>query len=263
MNEEKDLFLVDSHCHLNMEEFQNQIPEVLENAKKNGVLYCLSINTKLEETKNVQDIADLYDNVFSSVGVHPHYAESHNLLTLKDDLKAALRHKKTIALGETGLDYYYNLSDKTSQKKSFKMHIEVGIEENVPIIIHTRDADEDTIDILKSYDKKSMGVFHCFSGNKELAKAALNLGFYISFSGIITFKKAVELQEIVKYVPIERILVETDSPYLAPIPFRGKRNEPAYTRYVAEQVASLKDISLQTVAKETTKNFCHLFNLNF
>ncbi|CAO5674291.1 MAG: putative metal-dependent hydrolase YcfH [Holosporales bacterium] len=259
--DEKKIILCDSHCHLNMKEFDNQIPEILDAAKKQDVHYCLTVNTKLEEAQDLQNIAESYKHVYASVGVHPHYTSECDLSTLKDRLNFFLKNKKTIALGETGLDYYYNLSDKESQKKSFTLHIESGIENNIPIIIHTRDADQDTIDLLKAYKGLSRGVFHCFSGNKDLAIKALDLGFYISFSGIITFKKAIDLQDVVKFVPIDKILVETDAPYLAPIPFRGKRNEPAFTRYVAEHVSLLKNLPLEDVAFKATQNFCHLFGL--
>jgi TatD DNase family protein len=252
-------FLVDSHCHLNMDDFKNQIDDIISHAQKNNVQYFLTVNTKLEETKDIQKITDQYPTIFGTCGVHPHYAANYDFETLEEKIKSFLDHKKIVALGETGLDYYYNHSPINEQKKVYDLHLKIAKEKNLPVIIHTRDADADTIDILNSYQGLVCGVFHCFSGSMDLAKKALDLGFYISFSGIITFKKAVELQEIVKYVPLDRILVETDSPYLAPIPHRGKRNEPALVKLVAEQISLLKNIQIDTVAKETTKNFFDLF----
>jgi TatD DNase family protein len=181
--------------------------------------------------------------------------------TLLGQIKALAQHPKVVGIGETGLDYYYNHSPRDSQISSFKDHIEASIELGLPLIIHTRDADEDTIKCLTNYGQgKACGVFHCFSGNAELAQQALNLGFYISFSGILTFKNAESLRQIAQEVPLNRILVETDAPFLAPIPFRGKRNEPAFTRYTAELLANLKNLSYSAIETATTNNFFTLFS---
>lgn len=252
--------LIDSHCHLNFPELRDEIPQILKDAFDHNVKYFLTVNTRLAEYNDIQKIADDYPQVFCSVGVHPHDAKDHDLKTLENDLLKALDHPKTVALGETGLDYYYNNSPAELQKKSFDIHTHVAKQKQIPLIIHTRDADDDTIDILKPYQGHVTGVFHCFSGDLELVKKALDLGFYISFSGIITFKKATALQEVVQFVPLNRILVETDSPFLAPIPMRGKPNKPAYTRFVAQKVSDLKQIDFETIQQETTANFKKLFN---
>lgn len=251
--------LVDSHCHLNFPEFAQDLTQVIENAHAQNIKYMLTVNTRLAESLDIQKIAESYSNIFCSVGVHPHDSKDYNDATLIEKLKTHAAHPKVVAFGETGLDYYYNKSDADAQINCFNMHLDVSKELNLPVIIHTRNADEDTLSCLDAHPN-TRGVFHCFSGSSEFAKQGLDRGLYISFSGIITFKNATELREAVKFVPLDRILVETDSPFLAPIPHRGKRNEPAFTRFVAEMVAELKDISLEEVAEATTKNFFELFN---
>lgn len=250
--------LVDSHCHLNFPEFEQDIAQVIENARAHNIKYMLTVNTRISESLAVQKIADSFPNIFCSVGVHPHDSKNYNNAELIEQLKTNTTHPKVIAIGETGLDYYYNKSDTEAQINCFNMHLTVGTELNLPIIIHTRNADEDTLSCLDAYPN-TRGVFHCFSGSKEFAKQGLDRGLYISFSGIITFKNASELREIVQLVPLDRILVETDSPFLAPVPHRGKRNEPAFTYFVAKLVAELKNISLEEVSEATTKNFFDLF----
>lgn len=252
--------LIDSHCHLNFPQLKDRTDEILKKANEQDVRYFLTVNTRLDEYNFLKNLTKQYKGIFCSVGVHPQDVKDHNLITLKDELSKALKDSKTVALGETGLDYYYENSPPLEQKKSFNIHIECAKEFNIPLIIHTRDADEDTIDALLPYKNHVTGVFHCFSGGIELAKKALDLGFYISFSGIITFKNAFDLMEIVKYVPLECILVETDSPFLAPIPYRGKTNEPAHVRLVAEKVSELKNIDIDLVENQTTQNFFNLFS---
>ncbi|MEI6628518.1 MAG: TatD family hydrolase [Alphaproteobacteria bacterium] len=251
--------LVDSHCHLNFPEFKEDIDKVIANAADNQVKYMLTVNTRLSETLAVQSIAEKYKNVFCSVGVHPHDSKDYNDQSLINKLISHSSHPKVVALGETGLDYYYNNSDRDDQINCFKMHLEAGTKLDMPVIIHTRNADEDTIACLNE-SPNAKGVFHCFSGSSEFAKQGLDHGLYISFSGIITFKKAEDLRAAVNYVPLERMLVETDSQFLAPLPHRGKRNEPAFTRYVAELVADIKGVSFEEVAEVTTNNFFKLFN---
>lgn len=251
--------LVDSHCHLNFPEFQEDLDNVIENAKILGVTHMLTVNTRLSESLEIQKIADKYSNVFCSVGIHPHDSKDYNDSSLLEQLSSHSKHPKVVAFGETGLDYYYNNSDRDSQINCFNIHLELSKTHELPVIIHTRQADEDTLDCLDKFPNVN-GVFHCFSGSNEFAKQGLDRGLYISFSGIITFKNATDLREVVKYVPLERMLVETDSPFLAPLPHRGKRNEPAYTRFVAELVADIKGITLNEVAEVTTKNFFDLFN---
>jgi TatD DNase family protein len=251
--------LIDSHCHLNFPDFANDLEQVIKNAELNGVQYFLTVNTSLEESLTLQTIADKYPKVFCSVGVHPHESKLFQTDDLQKRIAELCNHPKVVALGETGLDYYYNHSDRDEQINSFETHLELSTQIDLPVIIHTREADADTIDCVKKFPKVR-GVFHCFSGSEELARQALNLGFYLSFSGIITFKNANDLREIVKFVPNDRILVETDSPFLAPIPHRGKRCEPAFTRITAELVANLREQTFEEIAKITTNNFFTLFN---
>ncbi len=251
--------LVDSHCHLNFPEFTKDLDAVIKNAHEHGISHMLTVNTRLSESLDIQRIAEAHHNIFCSVGVHPHDSKDYNDSKLIEQLKSHATHPKVVALGETGLDYYYNNSDEKAQIDCFSMHLNTGVELNLPVIIHTRDADSDTLSCLDQHPN-TKGVFHCFSGSLDFAKQGLDRGLYISFSGIITFKNASELREVVKFVPLDRILVETDSPFLAPIPHRGKRNEPAFTQFVAKMVAELKEISLEEVAQATTKNFFNLFN---
>ncbi len=252
--------LVDSHCHLNFPDFKDKISETLERAYQAGVTKFLTVNTRLSETDDLIKIVDTNEDIWCSVGVHPHDAKDHTLSEIEDKVIQYAKHPKVVALGETGLDYYYDNSPRHAQMKSFEQHIILSKTLDLPLIIHTRDADEDTISLLAPYKGRVKGVFHCFSGGIDLAVKALDLGLYLSFSGIVTFKKAEEIREVVKFSPMDRILVETDSPFLAPIPHRGKPNEPAYTRLVAEKVADTKNISLAEIAQHTTQNFHTLFS---
>lgn len=251
--------LVDSHCHLNFSEFKDDLPETIKRAWDQGIKTILTVNTRLSEARDIQKIADTYPHVFCSVGVHPHDAADYADVDLKTQIMTLARHKKVVAIGETGLDYFYNKSPKNIQIDSFEQHLDASIDLDLPVIIHTREADEDTIMCLKKFPA-AKGVFHCFSGSENLARQALALDYYISFSGILTFKKAEELREIAKFIPLDRILVETDSPFLAPIPHRGKRNEPAYTAHTAEFLAELRGISFSEIAAATTENFFKLFS---
>jgi TatD DNase family protein len=251
--------LVDSHCHLNFSDFANDLDQVIKNAELNGVHYFLTVNTSLEESLTLQAIADKYSKVFCSVGIHPHESKLFQTNDLQKRITELCKHPKVVALGETGLDYYYNHSDRIEQIKSFETHLELSSKLDLPVIIHTREADTDTINCVKKFPNVR-GVFHCFSGSEALAHQALDLGFYLSFSGIITFKNANSLREIVKFVPNDRLLVETDSPFLAPIPNRGKRCEPAFTKITAELVANLRNQEFEEIAQITTNNFFTLFN---
>jgi len=250
--------IIDSHCHLDYEPLINNISDVLLNAKKNNITNLLTIGTSLESSKKVIEIVEKYENIYGSIGIHPNSTTSHlNDLDKLIDIKK--KSKKIIGFGETGLDYFYKKSEKKDQIFSFEKHIEFATCEKVPVIIHTRDADEDTISIIKKNYTKTKFLIHCFTGNLEFAKKLLDLGCLISFSGIITFKKLTELRSVVKYVPMDKMLVETDSPYLSPDPLRGKSNEPANVKIIAEKVASIKGISLDDVANITTKNFNFFF----
>ena len=251
--------LVDSHCHLNFPEFKDDLDQVIKRAHANGIKYMLTVNTRLSEILALQSITENHENIFCSVGVHPHDSKDYHYPELISQLKNHVKHPKVVALGETGLDYFYNNSEKEAQIDCFNMHLSAGIELDLPVIIHTRDADDDTISCLDKY-QNTKGVFHCFSGSRDFAKQGLDRGLYISFSGIITFKTAADLREVVKYVPLDKLLVETDSPFLAPIPNRGKRNEPGFTLFVAKMVAELKGLSLEGVAEASTENFFRLFN---
>ena len=250
--------IIDSHCHLDYEPLINNLDQVLLNAKKNNIINLLTIGTSLESSKKVLDIVNKYPNVYGAIGIHPN-STTGNLEKLDDILDLKKKNKKIIAFGETGLDYFYKHSKKDDQILAFEKHIEFSISENVPVIIHTRDADDDTISIIKKYYKKTKFLIHCFTGKLDFAKNLLNLNCLISFSGIITFKKSNDLREVVKYVPLERMLIETDSPYLSPDPFRGKSNEPANVKIVAENIALIKGVSFEEACNSTTKNFKNFF----
>lgn len=252
--------LVDSHCHLDFPEFASELPEVVARAQANGVGVMQTICTHITKFPQVLAVAERFPNVYASVGIHPHQVEEEPKVTAAEII--ALTHNpKVIGIGETGLDYYYEHSPRELQKISFRTHIEASRKTGLPLIVHTREADDDTINIL--YEEQKLGTFpgliHCFSSSRQLAEKSVEFGFYISLSGILTFKKAEDLRAIVKDLPLERLIVETDSPYLAPLPHRGKRNEPAFTRHTAECLAQLKGISLDEVARITTENFSRLF----
>lgn len=252
--------LIDSHCHLDFPDFEREgVDVVIARAMAAGVGKMLTICVRIAEFDRVHAIAEKFDNIHCTVGTHPHQAEEdpEKAVTL-DDLVALTNKPKVAGIGETGLDYYYDHAPRGMQQESFRKHIRASLETGLPLIIHARDADEDIVRILKEENAKN-GVMHCFSSGPRLAEEALNLGFYISFSGIVTFKKADDLRAIVRTVPLDRILVETDSPYLAPIPHRGKTNEPSYVVHTARAVAELKEISPQKLAEVTTDNFFRLF----
>jgi TatD DNase family protein len=247
-----------------MKEFKDDLDRVIDNAKKNGVKYLHTICTKMSDYPDILGIIEKYENIYGSFGIHPHEANDYIDLTVDDIIKYA-SHEKIISIGETGLDYYYEYSNRENQKISFKKHIKASRQTKLPIIIHTREADDDTISIIESEmaNGEFSGLIHCFTSSEKLATKVLDLGLYISISGIITFKNAVDLQQIVKWLPLDRIIIETDAPYLAPIPFRGKRNEPAFVKHVADFIAHLKNLEPEEVYKATTENFMRLFLPNF
>lgn len=253
--------LVDSHCHLNYEGLAERQDEVLANAREAGVTAFLNISTRQSEWADIVATAERESDVWASIGIHPHEADRHADLG-KSALLEAADHPRVIALGETGLDYYYDKSDRAVQQSLFRMHIEVARETGLPLVIHTRDADEDTAAILA--EEKGKGDFpaliHCFTASSEFGRQVLELGLTISLSGIVTFKNARELQEFAPEIPAGRLLVETDSPFLAPVPHRGKTCEPAFVRHTAEFVAGLRDESLGELASNTTENFYALFD---
>lgn len=252
--------LVDSHCHLNFADFNEDFSAVLQNAKAHDVTVMQTICTKISEFPTILRIARQYPNIYCSVGIHPHEVASEAISSVANIIQLT-EDEKVIGIGETGLDYFYEHSPRSLQQDSFREHIAAARVTGLPIIIHTREADEDTIAILEEEMKKGAfkGLIHCFSSSHWLAEKAMEMGFYISISGIVTFKKADALKESVKKIPLEKLLVETDAPYLAPVPFRGKRNEPAFTKYTAEYIAELKGVSYEQVAEITTNNFYKLF----
>lgn len=253
--------LVDSHCHLDclsLEKYGGQLSQAFAFANERGVETFLCVNIDWEHRDAVLAIAEQHEAVYASVGVHPSSTEGHSPSV--DELVAAARHSKIVAIGETGLDYYHHPKGEGWQENRFRQHIEAAIEVNKPLIIHTRDAREETIAILREANAEKVGgVMHCFTETWAMAEAAIALGFYISISGIVTFKNALELQAVAKKVPLDRLLIETDAPYLAPVPYRGKPNEPAYVREVAEAIAKLRGETLETIATVTTENFSQLF----
>jgi len=250
--------LVDSHCHIDFEEYADRIPQVLENMARNQVTHALCVCVNLADFPRVLALAESHSQLFASVGVHPDQGEDASP-GVKDLIERA-RHPKIVALGETGLDYYRQSGDLEWQRTRFRTHIRAARECGKPLIIHTRDAGEDTLRIMREERASEFGgVMHCFTETLEIAQAAMELNFYISFSGIVTFKNAHAIKEVAKAVPLERMLVETDSPYLAPVPQRGKTNEPSWVRHVAEEIARLRGISLEAVAAATTDNFFRLF----
>ncbi len=253
--------LVDSHCHLDFPELSGDADGILERARTAGVGHLLTIGTKITKFDGVLAMAERFENVSCSVGIHPHEAGVEPAMDVGKLMDFA-KHPKVVAFGETGLDFYYEHSPRADQERSFRVHIDAAREADLPIIIHTRDADPETAVILDEEMSKGpfTGVIHCFSSGPELAAKVLELGFYISFSGIVTFKKAEELREVAKTVPLDRILVETDSPYLAPVPHRGKTNEPAFVAHTAALVADLKGVSRDELAMQTTANFFRLFS---
>jgi TatD DNase family protein len=252
--------LVDSHCHLDFPELAADIPGALAEMKENGVSHALCVSVTLEDFPKVRTLAEQHENLFASVGTHPDYPD-HPLVE-PETLVALAAHPKVIAIGETGLDYYRLQGDLEWQRDRFRAHIRAAKSCGKPLIIHTRSAAEDTLRIMHEEGAEEVGgVMHCFTETWDVAEAAIKLGFHISFSGIVTFKNAVALKEVARRVPLDRLLVETDSPYLAPVPFRGKTNRPAWVRYVAEEVARLRQVPFEEIARATTANFFRLFRV--
>jgi len=254
--------LVDSHCHLDFPDFQAERDDVVARARQAGVGLMLTICTHISRFEGVHAAAMAYPDVFCTVGIHPHHAAEEWSNSDTATIVDLTRRPKVVGIGETGLDYFYDKSPRDKQQESFRRHIRACLETDLPIIVHTRDADEDTIRILREEGAgtRLKGLLHCFSSSRQLAEQAVEFGFHISFSGIITFKKSEELRDVVKAVPLDRILVETDAPFLAPVPMRGKRNEPAFTVHTAGTVADVKGLTYQEVATATTANFLRLFD---
>ena len=249
---------IDSHCHINFPELADDIEAVLERMRQNNVHSALCVSVNLADFPLVLALAERYEHIYASVGVHPDYENEREPSVA--ELVAFAQHKKIIAIGETGLDYFRLTGDLEWQRARFRNHIRAARECGKPLIIHTRSAADDTLRIMREEQAhEATGVMHCFTENWGVAQAAIAMGFYISFSGIVTFKNATLLKEVAQRVPMERMLIETDSPYLAPVPHRGKLNQPAFVKHVAEEIALLRGIAVDEVGKVTSENFARLF----
>ena len=250
--------LIDSHCHIDFPEFADDLGGLFARMKANSVVGAVCISVRLEELPRILGLAELHPNIWATVGVHPDATDCQDPSV--EDLVALVAHPKAIAIGETGLDYYRLSGDLTWQRDRFRRHIKAAIVSCKPLVVHTRAAAQDTLRIMREeHAYKAGGVMHCFTETLDVALEALDLGFYISFSGIVSFKNATELKKVAAAVPLDRILIETDSPYLAPAPYRGRTNEPAYVRHVAEAVADIRGISVEEVATASSANFRRLF----
>mgnify|MGYP003984232335 FL=1 len=251
--------MIDSHCHLDHEPLLSDLKNVIKRSKDVGIKKLLTISTSHESFDRIKKIINEDEMIYGTIGVHPHET-TDNKITTDFIIKNLTQNLKIIGIGETGLDFYYNNSDKNNQIISFKEHIEASIQTNVPLIIHSRDAEDETFDILSEYKNKDLKILmHCFTGSRSFAEKLLTLNAYFSASGIITFKNSQELQETFKFLPLDKILIETDSPFLAPVPNRGKKNEPSFIDYTAQKLAEIKNISKSDLVNFTTNNFNKLF----
>jgi TatD DNase family protein len=253
--------LVDSHCHLDFPDFADELDNVVSRAHAAGIGKIVTISTRIRQHDKVLGIAERFPNVFCSVGTHPHHA--HEELDIgAEDIVAHTRHPKVVAIGEAGLDYHYDFSPREAQERGFRNHIAAARETQLPLVIHTREADDDAAKILEEETGKGPfpAVLHCYTGGLGLAQRAVALGLYVSFTGILTFKKSEDIRAVAAALPHDRVLVETDAPYLAPGKFRGKRNEPAYVTETAKMLAEVQGVSAETVARQTTENFFRLFS---
>ena len=251
--------MIDSHCHLDHEPLLGDLSNIIKRSKEVGIKKLLTISTSYESFDRIKNIIQKDEMIYGTIGIHPHET-TKNKITSDIIVKNITENEKIIGIGETGLDFYYNNSDKNDQINSFKEHIEASIKTNSPLIIHSRDAEEETFEILSEYKNQNLKILmHCFTGSKDFAKKLLTLNAFFSASGIITFKNSLELQETFKFLPLDRILIETDSPFLAPVPNRGKKNEPSFIDYTAQKLADIKSISKSEIANLTTNNFNKLF----
>ena len=252
--------MIDSHCHLDHEPLFNNLVEVLKRSKEVGIEKLLTICTTLESFIKIKQLVEMDSIIFGTYGIHPHEAKNDKV-TAELIINEINKNNKIIGIGETGLDFYYNHSDKNDQIVSLEEHIKASIELNIPLIIHSRNAEDETLEIFNKYKHYDLKILmHCFTGSKKFAKDLLNLNAYFSASGIITFKNSIDLQETFKFIPLDKILIETDSPYLAPVPNRGKKNEPSFVKFTAEKLADIRGISKSELIKATTANFNSLFN---
>lgn len=254
-----DIMFVDSHCHLDFPDLANKLPEILDRMAQNQVTHALVVSVNMPDWPRLMEIVAPHNNLFASVGVHPDYEDAYNPSV--EELVAHAQSPKVVAIGETGLDYFRMSEPLEWQRERFRTHIRAGREAGLPLIIHTRAASADTLRIMKEEGADQCGgVMHCFTESWEVAQAAMEMNFLISLSGIVTFKKAEELHEVARKLPLDRLLIETDSPYLAPVPYRGKTNDPSLVMHVAEKIAELKGVSLNQVAEHSTRNFFTLFS---
>ena len=252
--------MIDSHAHLDEERFDEDRDELIKSLKENAISYVINPSSDMETSRRVVELSNKYDNIFAAVGIHPHDAEGFKEEDL-DELRQLSKDERVVAIGEIGLDYYYDNSPRDIQKEVFRKQLELSHELDLPVIIHTRDAMGDTYDILKEFEGRVRGVMHCYTGSVEMAEKFMKLGFYISIAGPVTFKNAVNVREMAKQIPLERLLIETDSPYLAPVPNRGKRNDPTNVRYVADMLANLKEIQIDKIIEHSRENTVELFSL--
>ena len=253
--------MIDSHCHLDQDSLFSQIDDVLDRSKKIGITKLLTISTNIESYKKILKIIELDPMIYGTFGIHPHESGT-DIVTKKTIIKNISKSNKIIGVGETGLDFFYNHSDKEKQVRSFRNHIEAAINTNLPLIVHSRNAEIETFDILNSYKENNPKILmHCFTGSINFAKKLLSLNSYFSASGIITFKNSIELRETFKFIDTERLLVETDSPFLAPMPMRGKKNEPSFIKYTTQKLGELKNVSFDEIRNITTENFNNLFSV--
>ena len=251
--------MIDSHCHLDHEPLLSDLPNVIQRSKDVGIQKLLTISTSFESFSRVKDLTKIDEMIYGTIGIHPHEC-SKDTITSTEIIKNLNENSKIIGIGETGLDFYYNNSEKEKQISSFKEHIEASIETNRPLIVHSREAEKETFEILNHYKNQNIKILmHCFTGSKEFSEKLLTLNSYFSASGIITFKNAIDLQKTFKSLPLNNILIETDSPFLAPVPNRGKKNEPSFIDFTAAKLAEIKDISKSELVKITTNNFNKLF----
>tara|TARA_Y100001970_G_scaffold158080_1_gene193373 strand:- start:4091 stop:4852 length:762 start_codon:yes stop_codon:yes gene_type:complete len=251
--------MIDSHCHLDHEPLLSDLDNVIQRSKKVGIEKLLTISTSLESFSRVKEIVNKDEIIFGTIGIHPHETNK-NIIDSEYIMNCLKENRKIIGIGETGLDFYYNNSDKKSQIKSFKIHIEASLKSNVPLIIHSREAEKETFDILNEYKDENLKILmHCFTGSKKFSEKLLKFDTFFSASGIITFKNSTDLQKTFKSLPLDRILIETDSPFLAPVPNRGKKNEPSFIDFTAAKLAEIKDLKKNELIRITTKNFNNLF----
>jgi len=251
--------MIDSHCHLDHEPLLSDLKNVIQRSKDVGIEKLLTISTSLESFSRIKELIKIDEMIYGTIGIHPHES-SKDIITSKEIIRDLRENSKIIGIGETGLDFYYNNSEKEKQISSFKQHIEASIETNKPLIVHSRDAEKETFEILNQYKNQNIKILmHCFTGSKQFSEKLLTLNSYFSASGIITFKNSTNLQETFKSLPLDKVLIETDSPFLAPVPNRGKKNEPSYIDFTAAKFAEIKNISKSELIKNTTNNFNRLF----